>query len=318
MSEERDINFKLAKDIETRLRRVEQHLSIGEDSFDIYFDIFEGGQNEYLYFKLVENSAMAPFYYNISYTIEELYALHDIFRAVNMKQAKEDLESLFKNNLVDLDYENEEKKVILMKMKATLFARGIEFTVKLKKEMIPENEKDDKLLALYQIEKKQIAKAKEWYSVLKDIKDDLDPEIFANFKEHFDLRDKNEVKIQKELDDDQLKRIFAQVKEGKKDDRGYEVKFLNKNEDKNKSWPEGYIEFRMATNDPNIRCKEIIYPQKEIAVGEKGYFYFVFDEDTKPGEYSLIFDVYVGGFKLKDTQFLLQVVIPEEEEEQEE
>ena len=72
-----------------------------ETSFDIYYDIYSTENTDYLYIKLVENSAVAPFYYNKSYTLEELQDLHRIFKAVDLEILKSDLSDLFKEKRVN-------------------------------------------------------------------------------------------------------------------------------------------------------------------------------------------------------------------------
>ena len=85
-----------------------------ETSFDIYYDIYSTENTDYLYIKLVENSAVAPFYYNKSYTLEELQDLHRIFKAVDLEILKSDLSDLFKEKRVKLYYE-ENKEFLFFK-----------------------------------------------------------------------------------------------------------------------------------------------------------------------------------------------------------
>ena len=59
-----------------------------DTSFDIYFDIYNYENEDYLYIKLIENSAVSPFYYNKSFTLEELCEIHRIFKADDIAQVK--------------------------------------------------------------------------------------------------------------------------------------------------------------------------------------------------------------------------------------
>ena len=66
-----ELKLKMSIEVPNQPTVIKEQLAIDNDpSFDIYFDIFNGERKKYLYIKLVENSAVAPFYYNRSYTIE--------------------------------------------------------------------------------------------------------------------------------------------------------------------------------------------------------------------------------------------------------
>jgi hypothetical protein len=150
-----------------------------ETSFDIYYDIYSTENTDYLYIKLVENSAVAPFYYNKSYTLEELQDLHRIFKAVDLEILKSDLSDLFKEKRVKLYYEENKEKVI-MELDPSLFVKRHTIRFELIKEMIPEKEKDDKLLELYDINKKQKNLAQELYALLKPLKGRIDQKVIDN------------------------------------------------------------------------------------------------------------------------------------------
>ena len=66
-------------------------LDIDEDtSFNISYDTFIYDEKKYLYIKMEENTALAPFYYNRSYEINELHKINNIFRAVDIEGANGD------------------------------------------------------------------------------------------------------------------------------------------------------------------------------------------------------------------------------------
>ena len=136
-------------------------LDIDEDtSFDISYDTFIYEENKkYIYIKLEENTANAPFYYNRSYEINQLHQIHNIFRAVDIEETKERLKSLFDNKRVKLRYEGD---MIIMELYVDFFCERIKIEFELYKEMVPEKEKDKKLLELYFIQKRNLKILKEF------------------------------------------------------------------------------------------------------------------------------------------------------------
>ena len=136
-------------------------LDIDEDtSFDISYDTFIYEENKkYIYIKLEENTANAPFYYNRSYEINQLHQIHNIFRAVDIEETKERLKSLFDNKRVKLRYEGD---MIIMELYIDFFCERIKIEFELYKEMVPQKEKDKKLLELYFIQKRNLKILKEF------------------------------------------------------------------------------------------------------------------------------------------------------------
>ena len=135
-------------------------LDIDEDtSFDISYDvdIFEENK-EFIYIKLVENTALAPFYYHKSYEMNELYQINKIFKAIDIEEVKEQLKSLFDNKRIKLRYEGD---MIIMELYVDFFCEQIKIEFELYKEMVPQKEKDKKLLELYFINKRYKKKIKE-------------------------------------------------------------------------------------------------------------------------------------------------------------
>ena len=61
-------------------------LAIDEDtSFNIYYDIYNDGNTDYLYIKMTENTAVAPFYYNRSFTMKNYKKLIIVGNLVTLK-----------------------------------------------------------------------------------------------------------------------------------------------------------------------------------------------------------------------------------------
>ena len=140
--------------IESKNTVFKASLPIDEDtSFDIYYDIYDSRGSKYLYIKLVENTAVAPFYYNRSYDKEELENIDRIFKAVTMEKLKEDLRDLFNNKKIRLFYG--QNKDIIMALTCNLFQREYTINFELKREMTPEDRKEAKMNTLYDINKKK-------------------------------------------------------------------------------------------------------------------------------------------------------------------
>ena len=159
----------LRKDIDVKMslvfqkRKPKAKLSINKDtSFNIYYDIYDTDNNKYLYIIMEENTATAPFFYNKSYDMEELYQNHRIFRTCeSIEDVNERLNSLFEKKKIKIRYdENENEEIIIMEIDAMLFATPIKLEFKLYREMVIEKEKDNKLLELYKLNKNKLVKLK--------------------------------------------------------------------------------------------------------------------------------------------------------------
>ena len=163
---ERELDKEMATEVPKKETVYVERLPIDEDtSFDIYYDIYNDGNTDYLYIKMTESTAVAPFYYNRSFTIEELQELDDIFRTCELNEIKDHIKSLFKEKKIKLIYDNDNKTIIKMELSVVLFVTKYKVYFKLYKQMIPEEIKDDQLLNLYEIEKSKIKMIKELASI---------------------------------------------------------------------------------------------------------------------------------------------------------
>jgi len=163
---ERELDKEMATEVPKKETVYVERLPIDEDtSFYIYYDIYNDGNTDYLYIKMTESTAVAPFYYNRSFTIEELQELDDIFRTCDLNEIKDHIKSLFKEKKIKLIYDNDNKTIIKMELSLVLFVTKYKVYFKLYKEMIPEEIKDEQLLNLYEIEKSKIKMIKELASI---------------------------------------------------------------------------------------------------------------------------------------------------------
>lgn len=157
----REIDLNLAPHFETNLNVEKVKLAINKDtSYDIYYDICEYENERYLFIKMIENTANAPFYYNRSYSIKDLHNLHKIFKADDIDEAKQDLKTLFNQGKICLNFDKDEN-IIIMELDVILFADNFKINFDLYREMIPVEEKDQKLIELYNINRKILKKIKE-------------------------------------------------------------------------------------------------------------------------------------------------------------
>ena len=312
----KELNVKMSIEVPNQENVIKYQLSIDEDTgFYIYFDIYKYEEKEYLYFKMEEHTADAPFFYDVSYVKGELDTIHRIFKACDMDQVKDHLETLFASNKVKLHYEDEEKTMIIMEFKAILFNTEYIIPFKLQKEMIREEEKDAKMIKLYNIDKMKLKIANLLYHELKsngDIYKTILDELMANF----DLKEKpennnNPINTNNEIDEEylsQIKKIFNKTKKGvaKKCEKGLRVDISIKNKSK-KIWPIGIIQFKIdeENSKTKLKCQEVIYPDYEMGKNQDGDFSFIFDENVQFAEYSCLFDVFIDGKKLSDTKLEL-------------
>ena len=159
----RDIDQEIAK-IEHDREKDSIKLSINDDtSYDIYFDTYDNEDEKYFYIKMQENTADAPFYYIRSYTIKDLHELHMIYKVFekdNLDKIKDYMKTLFDKNKITLKFENDEV-IIKMDINAQLFADDELLFFELYREMIPEKEKDTKLLDIYKLNKKDMKALKQ-------------------------------------------------------------------------------------------------------------------------------------------------------------
>ena len=180
---ERDLDSKMATEIPKKETAFFEKLAIDEDtSFDIYYDIYNDGNTDYLYIKMTENTAVAPFYYNRSFTIEELQELDDIFRTCDLNEIKDHIKSLFKEKRIKLIYENN-KEIIKMELSVVLFVTKYKIYFKLYKQMIPEEIKDEQMLNLYEIEKNKIKMIKDLASIFNSFSNQEEKAIGEKLKE---------------------------------------------------------------------------------------------------------------------------------------
>ena len=182
-------NIDVKMSIAFRNKPPSNKLPIDEDtSFNIIYEIYNGDENQYLYIKMEESTANAPFIYNRSYELKELHEKNKIFKSCeSIDEIRDYLKELFRQNKIKIRYDKEEKEeIIIMEIHAMLFASPVKLEFELYREMILDHEKDDKLIELYKLNKEKLKTLKKVYSLIEKNKENIDCEElikkFKNFK----------------------------------------------------------------------------------------------------------------------------------------
>ena len=334
-----ELNFQMSKEVPNQETVSKEALKIDEDtSFDIYYDIYD---EKYLYIKLQENTALAPFYYNVSYDIDELRVLDDIFKAIEIDKVKGHLKDLFDNNKIKLVYKSQDKKVIIMRLEVALFFKTYTIDFELDKVMIPEDEKDEMLNKLYNRNKEKLNFAKELFvqfhsnaNLYKNILDilsanfDMSGVIIKNINANENnniannnslensninessILEKSDIFEDKEKFENRIKKIFKNKKGvNLKKTKDGNMAVLNLKNRTKTTWNIGFFKFKLVkiedNNSKSLTLKNIDYPIYEIKPKEEGDFIFYFEEIKQPGDYKCIFDIYINGQKIDYAQLNL-------------
>ena len=342
-----ELNFQMSKEVPNQETVSKESLKIEEDtSFDIYYDIYD---EKYLYIKLQENTALAPFYYNVSYDIDELRVIDDIFKAIEIDKVKGHLKDLFDNNKIKLEYKSQDKKVIIMRLEVALFFKTYTIDFELDKVMIPEDEKDEMLNKLYNRNKEKLNFAKELFvqfhsnaNLYKNILDilsanfDMSGVIIKNINTNENnniannnslensninessILEKSDIVEDKEKFENRIKKIFKNKKGVnlvKTKDGNMAV--LNLKNRTKTTWNIGFFKFKLVkiedNNSKSLTLKNIDYPIYEIKPKEEGDFIFYFEEIKQPGDYKCIFDIYINGQKIDYAQLNLVMNLSKDE-----
>ena len=156
----RNIDLTLAQ----KVNETKTQLKINDDTeYNIFYDICEENGEKLLYIKLEEITSDAPFYYNRSYSIEQLHKIHKIFKAFDKDDFEDFLsyfKELFDKGRIKLSFVDSNEERIKLELNAILVSRDLKLYFELYREMIP-NKKDEKLLELYELTKKKLKLLKE-------------------------------------------------------------------------------------------------------------------------------------------------------------
>ena len=333
-SSKRDIDLKLAQKVNEK----KTELKINEDTeYNIFYDICEENGEKLLYIKLEEITSDAPFYYNRSYSIEQLHKIHKIFKAFDKDDFEDFLsyfKELFDKGRIKLSFADSSEERIKLELNAILVSRDLRLYFELYREMIP-NKKDEKLLELYELTKKKLKLLKE-IKIFADQFNQGNPqekEIISKIKEIYNnfeipgIENGEEIK-KEEKEDLSLSGIDPILTEtirvcknkicsnlSKKynfnpDKKKFEI-VLNLKNNHEESWPVDNIKLKCDEEKSTIKYKEVIYPPYEIGNGQEGDFVVKFDEkDLKQGaKYLCFLQLFIGDKKVDDSDIPLNIRI---------
>ena len=311
----RQIDLNLAPNFEKQLNVEKVQLPINNDtSFDIYYDICEWENEKYLYIKMIENTANAPFYYNKSYSIEDLYNLHKIFKADDIEEAKEDIKTLFEKGKITLLFDKNEC-IVIMKLDVINFATNYKINFELYREMIPQEEKDQKLIDLYDLEKKNLKYLKEFLSFLINLQEkkeemEIIEELMKKINsseipgiETVNIKKKdNNIGQKCKICPDLKNRYIFKVEKG-----NFNI-ILNLVNIYDFNWPSGKTELKCDEENSNIKPAKYVYQDFDIGAKQDGDFQVYFNnDDIKPGKYICKLNLYVNGVKVEDSDIEINI-----------
>ena len=306
MNKERDL--KMAQEVKLPKFKLETD----EDTcYDIYYEILTYNDEKYLYIKLVENTCDAPFYYNCSYSIDDLYKLHRAFKSferIDFEEILPYLENIFKKNKITLEYSNKNKKNIIMNLSSSLFETPFKTHFDLYSQIIT-TKKDEKLLDLYNFEKKHLKILKKMKDFLNGLKPDEDIKNILELYNKYPIPgiEKTEKPIKKEENKKQTKleedkkqtKLEADKKQIKKEankkptklevDKKFKFKFkysevesfvvdINLKNTSKVDWPTNKIKLLCDKDNSDVNYSNIIYPFFDVDKGQDGEFHIIFDK----------------------------------------
>jgi len=142
---------------ETKVCDVSQDEQIKLDDNTI-FRFSSEVKNNCLFLKLSEIGAFSPYFYEQMLTLDKIREIHRMFRACDdLKEVKEELDKLFKKRNIKLKKEND--KTITMVITGYLLSSTETFKIECNMKIT--TFKNESLMMLYDIEKKQIKLWKE-------------------------------------------------------------------------------------------------------------------------------------------------------------
>ena len=140
----------------------EEQIKLNEDTIYRFFCTV---QNNCLFFKLYEIGAFAPYIYETLITLDKMREINIMFNACDtIEEVRDNINILFKNGKIKLSKEND--NTITLNVTAMLLSKIDTFKIELQRKIT--SEKDDSLIKLYEIQKKEIKLWKEMEKILKE------------------------------------------------------------------------------------------------------------------------------------------------------
>ena len=131
---------------------------------DTIYRFFCSVNDNCLFLKLYEIGAFAPYIYEIYLSLDKMREINSMFNACDtIEEVRDNINILFKNGKIKLSKEND--NTITLNITALLLAKVETFKIELERKIT--SEKDDTLIKLYEIQKKEIKLWKEMEKLLK-------------------------------------------------------------------------------------------------------------------------------------------------------
>jgi hypothetical protein len=316
----KELDFKMAQEIKGQ----NAQLYINEDTkYNITYDVISKDGEKFLYIKMDEITCDAPFYYNRSYTINELHNLNSIFKAFE----KEDFEALipfikdlFDNGKISIKFADKAEEIIIMELKVILFSKSFKLNFELYREMIL-YQKDQKLIDLYTSTKNKIKILKEMKLFIEKIEaDEKDKELIDdiiklystyeipgiendNIKQVRHNPEKPKTSLKKSYISSNLCNLYKVS-----GTKGFSID-LNLLNNSKVDWPVNKIQLVYDKEKSNLNYSEIVYPIFDVTKGQDGDFTIKFDKKNLEGgnKYLCNLQIYVDNVKLENSDIPLNI-----------
>ena len=132
------------------------------------FEFFCTIEKDEVVLKLSEISSFAPFIYLKKISLEDFQLMHKMFNSCdNVEDVQRHINTLFKNQKMTLTQENEES--LILNISAHNISQEVKIVIPIERKMT--THKDETLMKLYSIEKKEIKLLKEIEKFMKDCQD---------------------------------------------------------------------------------------------------------------------------------------------------
>lgn len=312
----RDIDLKMAQEV----KEVKHKLQINEDTkYNISYDIYTNDEEKFLYIKMEEFTCSAPFYYNRSYTVNDLHEIHKMFKGFEKFDFEDFLtyfKELFDKGKISLSFCDPSEERIKMKLDTVYFSKKVLIEFELYREMIP-TQKDQKMIELYSLNKDKLIQLKNLkdmltkYEATQKEKPKIE-EILKKFEilkipglEKFDKKSEkkliinqkpeqelNEQKPEQELKIDQkdeeielkrMKKSFICPKLKSKYILNLEKEnldiFINLKNKYEVDWNMNNYQLVCDEENSNLKFSQIEYPVFDILKGQDGDFIIKFNKD---------------------------------------
>jgi len=303
----RDLDLKMAQEV----KEVKHKLQINEDTkYNISYDIYKHEDEKFLYIKMEENTCSAPFYYNRSYTVNDLHDLNKMFKGFEKFDFEEFLsyfKELFDKGKIKLSFCDPSEERIIMELDVIYFAKRDQIKFELYREMIP-TQKDQKMIELYSLNKNKLIQLKKFKEYLSNYRD-------ATQKEKPFIEE-----MLKKIDNSKIpglepnKPLICRKPKSKyilNLEKGNLDIFLNLINIYEVDWVFGKYKLVCDEENSSLKFSDIVYPEFDIAKGQDGDYVIKFNkDDLKQGnKYICNLSLYIEDKKMENSDITLNIKV---------